>query len=876
MTLVREIAEWADEQSAWMSDAVRRIVAQGTLSDDDVSDIVALIKESVGEPDILGRVPERVHLDALPVRGAEANDVSIVALRGPRNINAIDFDPGVTFDPAGLTIVYGYNGSGKSGYARALKRACRARNTERVIPNVFAPVRPGGPAQATFDWTEGGTAGSADWTDGTASPQALARIAVFDAHCARVFVDEQAAISYVPYGMDIFRELSNCMSRAQAILERDREAVKVNRAVLSPLTSSTGHVAQFIQGVGAQTDLADVVAMATLTPPEISEMGEWRQRLDDEAARREATALRRLAQRLEAMATELTRISLPLLDEHLRSLAASFSDLKAAHHSLEIASSALKEDALPGTGTEPWAGLLRAAVRFAESAYHGHDFPGPADASCALCQQPLGPEAHSRLVGFWSFLQQDAQRRHDELRARTVDLYLPVKDSLVAGFPTDQAALDELADRAAPLVEAILAFRSALTARQADVVAMAANRQLDALPPLPPSPMDDLLAVVEELTAKAKRLEAALTPQQRQHGQQRLNDLQLRQKLGDFIPAVREVIEAEKGRALLTAAIACCSTRKLTAKSGELYQRVVTADLQAALTRELKALGVAGLGLKFDISGQRGSRMQQLRFNSTSLSPRTKLSDVLSEGEQRAIAIASFLAEVNLESHRSGIVFDDPVNSLDHRRRERISKRLAAEAKNRQVIVFTHDLAFAWELQESAKAHGLKASVRHVFAAGPRKGHCGDALPFEGQQLAPRIAKLKELHAEAREALEVNGDYDAYNDIVRNGYRRLRDCWEVLIEDHLFAGTVKRFQRPVKTLKLRSVSVEDEHAKAVYDGMTRASYFAHEGGEEAPPALPEEHEFLQDIQDLDTIAAKIKASNKATEARREKLGIPKA
>jgi hypothetical protein len=121
----------------------------------------------------------------------------------------------------------------------------------------------------------------------------------------------------------------------------------------------------------------------------------------------------------------------------------------------------------------------------------------------------------------------------------------------------------------------------------------------------------------------------------------------------------------------------------------------------------------------------------------------------------------------------------------------------------------------------------------------------------------------------------VEQDYDKYNGLVRDGYVKLRTTWEQLVEDHMFAGTVKRFQRSIKTQNLRSVTVEDPHAKAVYDGMTRASYFAHEGGTEAPPALPEPQEFLQDILDLETATNAITESKKAAEARRESLGIPR-
>jgi wobble nucleotide-excising tRNase len=42
--------------------------------------------------------------------------------------------------------------------------------------------------------------------------------------------------------------------------------------------------------------------------------------------------------------------------------------------------------------------------------------------------------------------------------------------------------------------------------------------------------------------------------------------------------------------------------------------------------------------------------------------------DILSEGEQRVVAIRSFFAEVGLSGGKGGIVLDDPVSSFDHRR----------------------------------------------------------------------------------------------------------------------------------------------------------------------------------------------------------------
>lgn len=873
MSLVREIAQWADSQAEWMSDAVRRLLAQGSLSEADRAEIALLIKASVGLAD--GQPPKavRVALDGLSVDAAPGENISITALRSPKNLNAIGFEGGITFSPTGLTVVYGYNGSGKSGYARALKKACRARDTEAILPNVFAPPNPPKPAQARFEWVANGAPGSAEWQDGTQPPPELSRVAVFDSHCARVFVDNQTEISYIPYGMDLLRELSACMAKVQDLLDKERASAQFDKRLLAAVAAGETEVARLVSSVDRKTNPAKAQALAKLSAEEQEELAELLRLFTNDDAHKRAQALKRLAQRLDALCEELTKVSAPLLEPHLDTLRLSFKQLKAAHDAVVIASSALEDGALPGTGTDPWAKLLKSAVEFATTAYPQSAFPGPADASCVLCQQPLTPEAHKRLEQFWAFLQADARRAYDQHRAESKELYVPVKDAPLHTFPHDRALLEELGDSSAELVNAIHSYVAALKARQETVKAMAAARQLDELAALPTSPLEALQTLRARFLDQAAKLEQGMTPEQRQAKVKRLAELQARVRLAEHLPAVLQAIEADKRDFLFAEALKCCQTRALTQKSGELYDKAVTKDLQEALARELAALGV-NVSVTLDMSGQKGTRVQQLRLPKAAAMPKTKLSGILSEGEQRAIAIASFLAEVGLEPSKSGIVFDDPVNSLDHRRRERIAKRLALEAKSRQVIVFTHDLAFASELQQQSKAHGHEATMRHVFAAASSKGHCTDKLPFEGQSLKSRINALKDLHVHARKALEQEQDIDKYNDLVRGGYRKLRDSWESLVEDHLFSETVKRFRRPVSTQRLRSVSVEDAHAKAIYDGMTRTSTFVHEGGTEAPPPLPDPAEFLEDVLALEKTYLAVVESGKATSARREKLGIP--
>ena len=67
-----------------------------------------------------------------------------------------------------------------------------------------------------------------------------------------------------------------------------------------------------------------------------------------------------------------------------------------------------------------------------------------------------------------------------------------------------------------------------------------------------------------------------------------------------------------------------------------------------------------------------------------------------------ALALAYFLAELGSAADVPGVIFDDPVTSLDHRIRSKVIAKIVGLAKERQVVVLTHDLPFYCELKEAA------------------------------------------------------------------------------------------------------------------------------------------------------------------------------
>lgn len=124
MTVLEEILEWSQDRPVWQRDALRRLVQNGELSDDDLRALTEICKSAHGlaeEQDIAPLAQEHV-----PETGTGAAHVSLVSIFHHQGVNALAQDQTLKFGPK-LTVVYGDNAAGKTGYIRILKSACRAR-----------------------------------------------------------------------------------------------------------------------------------------------------------------------------------------------------------------------------------------------------------------------------------------------------------------------------------------------------------------------------------------------------------------------------------------------------------------------------------------------------------------------------------------------------------------------------------------------------------------------------------------------------------------------------------------------------------------------------------------------------------------------------
>src|SRR5262249_45054524 len=138
-TVLREILEWSQERPAWQRDALRRLVTNGELSDDDIRTLADICKSAHGLAEQQDIAPlAREHVREKVIDSAHVSRTSIFHHRG---VNALAEGQTLKFAP-NLTAVYGDNAAGKTGYIRILKSACRARGPEQILGNVVSGTAP--------------------------------------------------------------------------------------------------------------------------------------------------------------------------------------------------------------------------------------------------------------------------------------------------------------------------------------------------------------------------------------------------------------------------------------------------------------------------------------------------------------------------------------------------------------------------------------------------------------------------------------------------------------------------------------------------------------------------------------------------------------
>jgi hypothetical protein len=498
-----------------------------------------------------------------------------------------------------------------------------------------------------------------------------------------------------------------------------------------------------------------------------------------------------------------------------------------------------------------------AAFEFSAVAYPENSARGISEgARCPLCQQTVGADAAARFKHFAELVTSTAQA--DVRAAETVYANLLSAVSKVTVDRGDVAlALDEIqADEPALATRVSDFLRDAIDIKGTIGAAAQSGKSLPKKG-VPTNPEADLRGVASRFRKRATQLRGQNLVMDPKDAAE-LKELEARVAFRSQVDLVIEEIERRKRAAAYGQCIEDTNTNPITRKSTELTKRLVTDRLRDQFQEELRNLEFTHLAVEIRAAGgTRGTLFHQLVFSNA---PGVVVSNVLSEGEARTLSLASFLAELSTATARSAIISDDPVSSLDHIWRERIARRLVAEARVRQVIIFTHDLFFLRNLIDECKEQEVPHQHQWVRRGSEASGICSSDLPWVAMRVKERLGVLRARWQDL-DKLYRNGSSDAYEREAREMYGLLREAWEKTIEEVLLNDVVERFRRSVESKRVRNLyDITKEDCEGIERGMTECSRWIR-GHDESPAdgtPFPKPGELEKRIKALDDCIQRIR------------------
>lgn len=768
-SLANDISEWLQNRPAWQQVVAYDLMAGTSYSEEDCQSLASLLASNHHFSRPSG-TPETKQEAATPASKLTISEVEVI-----ENINALVVGMQLTFSSEGITMVYGDNGSGKSGFARILKNALRSRQPEDVLTNVYDDDGTGQPkAKIVF---ECGLDARDECIWPLETSTELKQAIFFDRSCASSYVVHENEVQYRPRGLRILDELILICDKVRSIL--DEQLTSVSRvSPRLPSVDSNGVAMKFLTTLSSSTADSTIEEACILKEGTLDELA---------SVQAELRQLRSVG--VEGERLRLTTLSntLNTVYEHIRRLDAlmgadAISSLRQLESSaLELRSTATRlareaygDDALPGTGSALWRALWEAAKTFSESeAYPDNSFPVLiADAKCVLCQQELRPDAQERFSQFvavtTSHLEQEASAAEAEIEQR----YTAIARTIISDHETGEllAQIDTLDDTMGNECREVLSrFReqqTALALRNANET----DRHLTA------STLSSKLELASgNVTARAEGIDELQYRGQLETLDAKCRSLQDQVAMSEARDALVEEVGRLRRLESLEKAKRQTATAQITAKATELTRKYVNQRIRDQFTAEVTPLGLRQVDLA-DIGGQKGHLRYRTRLRDTKQD--AAIQCVLSEGEQSALGLAGLFVDIALDQSSSAVVLDDPISSLDHLKRAHVARRLTELASSRQVIIFTHDLVFLRDVMKACEDSGVsfaERTVQNLPSSGP--GNCHVGFPWKAKDVKRRLGELKN----ALEVLEQRSSSltaEAYEKEVADWAGKLSETFE--------------------------------------------------------------------------------------------------
>ena len=835
------LIEWFEQRPQWLQFAAAWLLQKAELTDENIAKITALCQQEAD-----GKLPKETHsFPASAFSQGAAGALRLCSISNVEGINALAPRKPLEFGKGNIAVVYGHNGSGKSGYVRLLKHVCGAREPGILHGNVY---KPGSTAQkACISFEKDGAPKNHMWS-GQGICDDLNSVDIFDTSFGKVFVSSADEVRYEPAVLSFFSSLILVCEKVAAALDTEVARHQSKKPNIPAEKKGTPEGIWY-ENISANTTPQDIERYCVFGSDNDTEMQMLQRRLAEQAPAKKAQNIRNQKKHIDSLIQNVQKHLEQLSDENCRQIIAAKARWIRKKKAANIAANkAFSDSELKGIGSDVWKDLWEAARKYSTSfAYKETEYPNVSkDSRCVLCHQTLTKEAKERLISFEAFVKGEMQKAATEAREKYESAIQAVEE-----LPTLEALrtrIDAAGLSQDNFFSQMTEFFAQLQARKDQLPDIDSE---EGLPTFPSSPkwIEEAMAHSKSLDEQAANYDEDAKSDNREKIEKNLSSLQTTKWLSEHRAAIDEEIDRLKLLNQIQKAKKSTNTQALSRKKGELAEVLITDAFVQRFNAELKALGASKV--KVELVKSRVARGRVLHKIQLRGAAQNGLADVLSEGENRIVSIAAFLADVTGKSNQAPFIFDDPISSLDQIYEEAVVQRLIELSKDRQIIVFTHRLSLLGLIHEYAKKVGIKPEIICIRKEVWGTGEPGDAPFFVKRPDKALNSLINDRLPKAKKIFEEDGkkNYEPYAKVLCRDFRALL---ERIIEFDLMADVVGRYRRDINTKnKIHNLARINECDCQYFDDlMTKYSRYEHSQPLDAPVPLPEPDEFQHDFNEM--------------------------
>lgn len=840
MTVDSHFFNWLIKQHVWMQDAVGCIFQNQDIDFNRIQ-LYADSCENIGDNST--RKLKRIDKNNISME-SECKQIAIETISDVKNVNALDDQTVLSFNPQGLSVIYGKNGSGKSGYMRILKKVCGNPYAEKIQTNVYSPLS--FTPTCKFVINENGVKKDLHIELGEDCIDAPLKLCnVFDSMIAIGYVKEQNSATYEPFVFEVLSRLAGYAEQIKAELNK-REEGYLLPAVEIPQEFSDREDAKWLFTLSDQTIIQD-------------EYRNWNNEDDQEIDRiQDFLSTSNLKVKISNISNQINQID--IIKDHVGAKISLFTDaekskLLSAYEEYCAADKTAKvaKDLFSKTANEldrisvdivEWRKMWENAKAYYDSTiklFQENIEFGTPDSICPLCHQKLFNDVQERFASVDEYMCGKTQ----SILIEKKHLFEKSFSSMVDFYSANQ--VNEIIGSFVPPeinLQILNFFNTVEKIKNGEKDSSSINE----LCAVDVSGISDLLDKLKcKLAGERTIYENALAGDEQVRTRSHLELLKFRKWVFSNLKTIDLKIESQKRINLLQKSYQHVTTNKITLESNFLAQELIATSYIARFESELKALA-PNIRVKLERRPSRKGRSPYKIVLDIDNSNRDHPEDVLSEGEQRIVALANFFANATADNELGPIIIDDPISSLDHVFEDKATRRIVELSGNHQTIIFTHRDSLLQGLKEKCKQNGISFKEIVISGDGKKKGVINDFEIFTSNVKSC----LSSMESTIRESKKLEEDTIEYKAINGHLCTEFRMTIEKAIETILLGSIVTRFERQIRTQgKLGALTKINESDVKLLDGlMTKYSFTEHSQPEDSAFISISNDEIMIDITTL--------------------------